>query len=162
MRQSRADQIQTISFDETAQTEMKGFRNRTYLVDYSFVKSTSFNRIVRYPNNWPAAPLPFQPPPFIIHFTNGTRARARRSSFYREFNFYPIRWSDLWSRTRQDLRADTQSAYCCRNRSLIETIFSLRALLVSRIDQLFIILLFLFSLLHLCSFNCIIEFIEFF
>lgn len=88
----------------------EGFRNRTYLVDYSFVKSTSFNRIVRYPNNWPSLSSLSNPllPAFIIHFTNGVR--ARRSSFYREFNFYPIRWSDLWLWTRQDLRVDTQSA----------------------------------------------------
>lgn len=100
MRQSRADQIQTISFDETAQTEMKGFRNRTYLVDYSFVKSTSFNRIVRYPNNWPAAPLPFQPPPFIIHFTNGTRARARNRAFIANLIF--IRFADPTSDRERD------------------------------------------------------------
>lgn len=31
----------------------EGFRNRTYLVDCSFVKSTSFGRIVRDSNNWP-------------------------------------------------------------------------------------------------------------
>lgn len=100
MRQSRADQIQTISFDETAQTEMKGFRNRTYLVDYSFVKSTSFNRIVRYPNNWPAAPHPFPTPSVYYSFHEwGARARADRA-FIANLTF--IRFADPTSDRERD------------------------------------------------------------
>lgn len=83
------DQMQTISFDGTAQTPLKGSASRMYLFACSFVKSTSFDRVVRNTNNWPRDMRVLAA--FIIHSACATREIAFIANY-----FYPIRWSGLW------------------------------------------------------------------